>query len=113
MTKLLELAIAELRKLPPEEQDEAAEMLLWAIETRSGSIPLDDETIAAIEEGLAEARCGESPPTKRSPISGSGTRADPLRVAHRPDFKAYLIGGPKIDDFSIDRDRDASRPVEF
>ena len=34
-------------------------MLLWAIETRSGSIPLDDETIAAIEEGLAQARRGE------------------------------------------------------
>jgi hypothetical protein len=25
-----------------------------------------------------------------------------------PDFKAYLLGGPKVDDFSIDRDRDAS-----
>jgi predicted transcriptional regulator len=59
MTKLLELAIAELRKLPPEDQDEAAEMLLWAIETRSGSIPLDEETIAAIEEGLAQANRGE------------------------------------------------------
>jgi predicted transcriptional regulator len=59
MTKLLELAIAEVRKLPPEEQDETAEMLLWAIEARSGSIPLDDETIAAIEEGLAQARRGE------------------------------------------------------
>ena len=59
MTKLLELAIVEARKLPPKEQDEAAEMLLWAIETRSGSIPLDEETIAAIEEGLAQARRGE------------------------------------------------------
>jgi predicted transcriptional regulator len=59
MTKLLELAIAELRKLPPEDQDEAAEMLLWAIETRSGSIPLDEETVAAIEEGLAQANRGE------------------------------------------------------
>jgi predicted transcriptional regulator len=59
MTKLLELATPEARKLPPEEQDEAAEMLLWAIETRNGSIPLDDETIAAIEESLAQARRGE------------------------------------------------------
>ncbi len=59
MTKLLELAIAEVRKLPPADQDEAAEMLLWAIETRTGSTPLDDETIAAIEEGLAQARRGE------------------------------------------------------
>ena len=59
MTKLLELAIAEVRKLPPEAQDETAQMLLWAIETRAGSIPLDDETIAAIEEGVAQARRGE------------------------------------------------------
>jgi predicted transcriptional regulator len=59
MTKLLELAIAEVRKLPPEEQDETAQMLLWAIEARSGSIPLDDETIAAIEEGLGQAGRGE------------------------------------------------------
>jgi len=59
MTKLLELATAEVRKLPPEEQDEAAQMLLWAIEARSGPIPLDDETSVAIEEGLAQARRGE------------------------------------------------------
>ncbi len=59
MTKLLELAIAEARKLPPQDQDEAAEVLLWAIETRSGPLPLDEETVAAIEEGLAQARRGE------------------------------------------------------
>ncbi len=59
MTKLLDLAIAEVRKLPRADQDEAAEMLLWAIETRAGSIPLDDETAAAIDEGLAQARRGE------------------------------------------------------
>jgi predicted transcriptional regulator len=59
MTKLLDLSIAEVRKLPPEDQDEAAEMLLRAIETRAGSIPLDDETVAAIDEGLAQARRGE------------------------------------------------------
>jgi predicted transcriptional regulator len=29
-----------------------------------------------------------------------------------PDFKAYLLGGPKVDDFSIDRDRDATRVLE-
>jgi hypothetical protein len=59
MTKLLDLAIAELRKLPPEDQDETAEMLLWSIETRAGPISLDSETIAAIQEGLAQARRGE------------------------------------------------------
>jgi hypothetical protein len=56
MTKLLDLAIAEVRKLSAVDQDETAEMLLWSIETRSGSVSLDDETIAAIDESLAQAR---------------------------------------------------------
>jgi hypothetical protein len=59
MTKLLDLAIAELRKLPPADQDETAEMLLWSIETRSGLLSLDSETIAAIDESLAQARRAE------------------------------------------------------
>jgi hypothetical protein len=33
MTKLLDLAIAEVRKLSAVDQDETAEMLLWSIET--------------------------------------------------------------------------------
>jgi antitoxin Phd len=33
--------------------------------------------------------------------------------AHRPDFKAYLLGGPKVKDFSIERDRDTGRAVDF
>ncbi len=32
-------------------------------------------------------------------------------VAHKPDFKAYLLGGPKVDDFDIERDRDTGRDV--
>ena len=59
MTKLLDLAIEEVRKLPPADQDETAEMLLWSIETRAGSLKLDSETLAAIDEGLAQARRGE------------------------------------------------------
>lgn len=59
MTKLLDLAIAEVRKLSAVDQDETAEMLLWSIETRSGSLSLDSETIAAIDEGLAQAKRGE------------------------------------------------------
>ena len=31
----------------------------------------------------------------------------------RPDFKAYLLGRPKVDDFSIERDLDVGRDVEF
>jgi antitoxin Phd len=34
-------------------------------------------------------------------------------VAHKPDFKAHLLGGPKVDDFTIERDRDTGRPVEL
>jgi antitoxin Phd len=34
-------------------------------------------------------------------------------IAQRPDFKEYLLGGPKVDDFSIERDRDTGRVVEF
>ncbi len=59
MTKLLDRAIAEVRKLSPADQDETAEMLLWVIEARAGPMPLDSESAAAIEEGLAQARRGE------------------------------------------------------
>jgi antitoxin Phd len=34
-------------------------------------------------------------------------------IAQRPDFKAHLLGGPKVDDFPVDRDRDTGRPVEL
>jgi len=33
-------------------------------------------------------------------------------VARQPDFKAHLLGGPKFDDFSVERDRDTGRNVE-
>jgi hypothetical protein len=59
MTKLLDEAIAKVRSLPEADQDEAAEVLLWTIETRHAPFPLDDHTRAAIEEGLAQARRGE------------------------------------------------------
>lgn len=33
---------------------------------------------------------------------------------NKPDFKAHLLGGPKIDgDFDIPRDGDLDRPVEL
>ena len=34
-------------------------------------------------------------------------------AAHKPDFKAHLLGGPKVDDFSIERDRDTGRALEL
>jgi prevent-host-death family protein len=32
-------------------------------------------------------------------------------LAHKPDFKAFLLGGPKFDDFEIERDRDTGRDI--
>ena len=33
--------------------------------------------------------------------------------AQRPDFKAYLLGGPKLEDFTIPRDADTGRAVDL
>ncbi len=34
-------------------------------------------------------------------------------TAHKPDLKAYLLGGPKVDDFVIERDTDEGRTIDF
>ena len=34
-------------------------------------------------------------------------------AAHKPDFRAWLLGGPKVDDFSVKRDRDTGRTVKL
>lgn len=31
----------------------------------------------------------------------------------KPDFRAYLLGGPKVDDFPVERDRDFGRDVDL
>jgi predicted transcriptional regulator len=62
MTKLLEKAIAQARTLPPEEQDALAAVLLSMTDEGSGIVPLDDETRAAIREGLEQARRGDFVP---------------------------------------------------
>jgi len=62
MTKLLEKAIAQARALPPEEQDTLAAVLLSMTEEGAGLVMLDDETRAAIREGLEQARRGEFVP---------------------------------------------------
>ena len=36
-----------------------------------------------------------------------------VQVAHKPDFKAHLLGGPKFDEFSVARDSDTARQVRF
>lgn len=33
--------------------------------------------------------------------------------ALKPDFKAYLLGGPKVDEFDVPRDGDVGRAVEL
>ena len=62
MTKLLEKAIAQARALPPEDQDTLAAVLLAMTDDGGGVAPLDDETRAAIREGLEQARRGEFVP---------------------------------------------------
>lgn len=32
-------------------------------------------------------------------------------TANRPDLKAYLLGGPKLDEFEVPRDRDTGREI--
>lgn len=34
-------------------------------------------------------------------------------TAHKPGFKEYLLGGPKVDDFEIERDRDTGREINL
>ena len=33
--------------------------------------------------------------------------------ALKPDFKAHLLGGPKVDEFDVPRDRDTGRAVDL
>jgi predicted transcriptional regulator len=56
MTKMLEQAIEKVRELPEADQDVAADILFALAAKRSD---LDEETIAAINEGLAQIERGE------------------------------------------------------
>jgi predicted transcriptional regulator len=57
MTKLLDQAIAKVKALPDEDQDAIALTILNDV--AAVTEPLDDETRAAIREGLEQARRGE------------------------------------------------------
>jgi predicted transcriptional regulator len=59
MTKLLEQAIERIRELPEADQDEAAEVLLFLASRAAAREQLDDDTRAAVREGLAQAERGE------------------------------------------------------
>lgn len=54
MTKRLELAIAKVRKLPQERQDEAAELLLRVVEQDPETVRLSPEQVAEVERRLAQ-----------------------------------------------------------
>jgi predicted transcriptional regulator len=61
MTKLLDTAIAKVRELPAEDQDAVAVAML-AMSEETPVAALDEETRAAIREGLEQARRGEFVP---------------------------------------------------
>jgi predicted transcriptional regulator len=62
MTKLLERAMEKVRELPAKDQDALASALLSITGEETAVVRLDDETRAAIEEGLAQAERGEFVP---------------------------------------------------
>jgi predicted transcriptional regulator len=63
MTKILDRAIARARTLPDEDQDALGAVMLSLAEEWSENIDhLDQDTRAAIREGLAQARRGEFVP---------------------------------------------------
>ena len=53
MTQLLERAIAEIRRLPADRQDEAAEILLGIASSSADDYRLSPDQIADLEERLA------------------------------------------------------------
>jgi predicted transcriptional regulator len=59
MIKELEKAVEEIRKLSEPDQALAADLLFAIVARRSEGEELDEETIAAINEGLAQADRGE------------------------------------------------------
>lgn len=62
MTKLLEQAINKVRELPDEDQEAVAMVMLTMAGADAPTIKLDDETRAAIREGVAQAERGEFVP---------------------------------------------------
>jgi hypothetical protein len=80
-TKLLECAIERIRELPAQDQDALANALLSIAGDEARIVQLDDETRAAVEEGLAQANPANSSPAPlwRKPINAGayeGSRTD-------------------------------------
>jgi predicted transcriptional regulator len=62
MTKLLEKAIDKVRELPEDEQEAVAAVMLQMAGGDAPVVELDDETRAAVREGVAQAERGEFVP---------------------------------------------------
>ena len=62
MTKLLEEAVAKVRDLPDGDQDALAVAMLSIAETEAPVMAMDEQTRAAIREGMEQARRGEFVP---------------------------------------------------
>ena len=54
MTERLEEAIAQVRKLPPDRRDEAAELLLSVVEENPDALRLTPEQVAEVERRLEQ-----------------------------------------------------------
>ena len=54
MTERLEEAIAKLRKLPPDRQDEVADLLLSVVDESAAALRLTPEQAAEVERRLAQ-----------------------------------------------------------
>ncbi len=61
-TDLLEKAIGRVRELPEEEQEAVAAVMLQMAGADAPAVQLDDETRAAIREGVAQGERGEFVP---------------------------------------------------
>lgn len=59
MADRLERAVARVRSLPRERQDEIAELLFILAEQEPGAYQFSDAQLAGIRKGLAEADAGE------------------------------------------------------
>lgn len=59
MTRMLDEAIEKVRELPDAVQDDAAQMLFSLAAKQREPVELDEETLAAVREGRAQARRGE------------------------------------------------------
>ena len=54
MTERLEEAIEKLRKLPPDRQDEVADLLLSVVDEDSAALRLTSQQVAEVERRIAQ-----------------------------------------------------------